>query len=102
MAAQQLNQVNEEYAVLKQKDADNSEIMRKLTTELNQIPQLTGQIRDLTESNSKYKDEIERLATVAESKQEIEKENEALNKKDKENAAVVQQLMSDIEGLKKG
>ena len=102
MAAQQLNQINEEYAALKQKDTDNSEIMRKLTTELDQIPRLTEQIQDLTESNSKYRNELERLTTLAETKEKVEKENEELKKRERENTAVVQQLMSDIEGLKKG
>ena len=101
LAAQQLNQVNEEYAVLKQKDSDNSEIMRKLTTDLDQIPGLTQQIQDLTEMNTKLITEVDKLTAEAESKSALDKENEELKRRDKENAAVVQQLMSDIEGLKK-
>ena len=101
LAAQQLNQVNEEYAALKQKDNNNSEIMRKLTTDLDQIPVLTQQIQDLAETNAKLITEVDKLTAEAESKNALDKENEELKRRDKENAAVVQQLMSDIEGLKK-
>ena len=101
LAAQQLNQINEEYAALKQKDSNNSEIMRKLTTDLDQIPGLTQQIQDLTEMNTKLTAEVDTLAAEAKSKSALDKENEELKRRDKENAAVVQQLVSDIESLKK-
>ena len=101
LVVQQLNELNEEYVALKQKNTDNAEIMRKLTTELDQIPLLTEQIHDLTEANSNLTGEMEKLTKIAQSKEKLDGENEELKTKDKENAAVVQQLMSDIEELKK-
>ena len=101
MVAQQLNQVNEEYAALKQKDSDNSEIMRRLTTDFDQIPGLTQQVQDLTEANSRLVGEVDKLRADADRGSALEKENEELKRKDKENATVVQQLMGDVESLKR-
>ncbi len=39
--------MNEEYTTLKQKDAENAEIMKKFTEDLEQIPQLSQQNQEL-------------------------------------------------------
>ncbi len=39
--------MNDEYTTLKQKDAENAEIMKKLTEDLEQIPQLSQQNQEL-------------------------------------------------------
>ena len=75
--------------------------MRKLTTDLDQIPELTQHIQDLTEANTKLIGRVDKLTAEAEIKSALDKENEELRKRDKENAAVVLQLMGDIESLKK-
>ncbi len=101
MAAQQLNQLTEDYAALKEKDISNSEVVRKLTEEMEQIPQLLQRVTDLTSDNSKLNTQVEELNSKLKDHEVLSAENEKLKKRDLESAAVVQQLMGDVEVLKR-
>lgn len=90
-----VNQIQQQNALLQEKDANSTEALQKLTKENEQV---ASDKQQMEQQQSRDKEE---LAKASDSLTDLLEENKKLKQKEKESNEVVQHLMSDLEGMKR-
>ena len=94
-----ITKLQEEYSTLKTKDSNNLDTIETLTQKLAEVLQASEKVDD---KKQEIEHEVERLkAENSESFTKLDGENKNLKRKERESTEVVQQLMSDIENLRR-